>query len=109
MQGFFFGRGDNQFADALMRDPARGTVVIQKMTPLNAQLGFETAGWIVNACVNHFRVASASACADPFGGFHHHDFAAGEGELSCDRQTNHAGADNNAINICTHDLTGVRS
>ena len=67
------------------------------MLAADAHPRHQASGRVIDAGVDHLAVARGGDGADAFGRFQHDDFAAGLRQPPRDRETDHARADDDAI------------
>ena len=94
-----FARRDDQLARAAMRHAVRHAVLVEQLLAGDAAARLERALRVVDAGVDHFRVARAGMGADRVLGLEDHDLAPGLGEGARDRQADHARADHRRIKL----------
>src|SRR3990172_2361090 len=90
-------------------------IPVQALAPLDAGARLERSLRVVDAGMDHFRVARTGMGADRILGLQDHDFAPGERERARDREADHARSDHHALDAihgrypCTTFLNSVRS
>ncbi|MNT31679.1 hypothetical protein D3C72_1675250 [compost metagenome] len=102
LRGLLRAGGHDELAQALVRHAPFGAIRIEQVLAAHAEAGLEAARRVVDAGVYDFGVARAGAGADGLGGFRHQHLAAGLGQRAGDRQADHAGADDDAIDVGAH-------
>jgi hypothetical protein len=94
----FLGRGgDDQLAAIAVRNAVHPAVFIERPLAADAHPRHQAAGLVIDAGVNHLAVARGRDGADAFGSLQHDHLASGLCEPPCDRKTDHARTDNDAL------------
>ena len=96
------GGGHQQFRAPLVRHAAPLAEPVELVLALDAQLRAQTAGRIVDAGVDHLGVARGRLRADQLVLLEHHDLLARHRQRTADRQADHAGADDDGLDIRVH-------
>ena len=97
--GFARRRGHDQLAAIAVRNAVVTAILVERVLAAHAHLRHQAARAVIYAGVDHLAVARGSDGADAFRGLDHDDFAARLGQLARDRETDHPGADDDAINL----------
>ncbi len=99
LQGFQFGvvDRDEQLADPAVRNRARLAVFVEQHAPADAQAGFVGAGLVVEAGVDHARIARARLLPKTIAAFHDQGLAAAQLQRPADRQPDDPGTDHDAV------------
>eukprot|EP00964_Phaeocystis_antarctica_P031016 scaffold17561_cov71-Phaeocystis_antarctica.AAC.1 len=91
-------RGHNQLAAPAVSDPVLLAEAVQLAAPLHARARLEASGLVVDAGVDDPAVARRRDGADGARGLKDQHLPARSSERARDRETNHAGSDDNALN-----------
>jgi hypothetical protein len=91
------GRGHDQLAAALVRDTTFLTIPIQLLPPAHAQACLAAARRVIQAGVDHFGISAAGVRTRDGFALEHDCFQAGARHPSGDGQSDHAGANDDAV------------
>src|SRR5262249_55217628 len=94
-----FVRRDHDLADPPMRNRVLDTIAIQQLLASDAKLGLERTLGIVEARMDHFRVARARVRADALGRLEHDHFVPCERSCPRDRETDDTGTDYDTVDL----------
>ena len=91
--------GDDQLAAVAERDAARAAEIVEHPLAGHAEARHQAAARVVDAGVDHLAVAAGGLGADALGGLQHQHLAPGLGQGAGDRDADHAGADDHALDL----------
>ncbi len=91
-------RGDDQLADAPMRHAARCAIGIEFFLAGDAGARLEAARRVIEAGMDHFRIARGDAAANAAACLQHHHLTPGKRQRARDREADNARADHKGFN-----------